>query len=96
MKNKRLENHIGEMITLNGTAKNSKGNSVLITDSKRVIYIKDLMEWPEELLDTHISVKGTLEKIKLIPDPKIEPNGAISQGAEGMQYVLTNYELIES
>ncbi len=96
MKHSGLENHLEEVLTIKGTAKNAKGYAVLLTEEKAVIYIKKLPEWSEEILDTQMNVKGTLKKMKLIPNPIIDQNGAISQGAQGLQYVLTNYEIIRS
>ena len=96
MKQFEIDNHLGELITLQGKAKNAKGYAVIFTKGKKVIYIKDLAEWPNELLNTKLTVKGTLKKIKLIPHPKIEEDGAISQGARGLQYVLLDYRLVKS
>lgn len=95
MKNLNLKNHLGERVTLYGIAQNAKGYAVLLTEDEKVIYIRELAEWPEDLLDSSITIKGILRHIKLIPDPNITENGAISQGAQGLQYVLTNYEIIE-
>lgn len=95
MKQSKLKNNLGKRITLHGTAKNAKGYAVLITKDRNVIYIKELPEWSSQLLNTNIIVEGKLEKMKLIPDPKIEENGAISQGARGLQYVLLDYKLVK-
>jgi len=96
LKKNDLETHLEEQVTLSGIAKNAKGYAVLLTKDNMVIYIRELPEWTEALLDSQIKVKGLLKKINLIPDPYIDKNGAISQGAEGLQYVLVNYELMES
>ena len=96
MKKTDLETHLEEQVTLRGTAKNAKGYAVLITKDNIVVYIKELPEWAETILNSPVKVKGLLKQINLIPDPYIDENGAISQGAEGKQYVLVNYELMES
>ena len=83
---------IGQKVNLNGTAKDAKGGAVLITPEGYVIYIRGLESWPSELLDKHMSVSGLLKKEKLIPDPIIDENGAISTGALGDQLVLENIE----
>ena len=87
-----LEKLIGQKVNLNGTAKDAKGGAVLITPEGYVIYIRGLESWSSELLDKHISVSGLLKKEKLIPDPTIDENGAISTGATGDQLVLENSE----
>jgi len=87
-----LEKLIGQKVNLNGTAKDAKGGAVLITPEGYVIYIKGLESWPSELLDKPVSVSGLLKKEKLIPDPIIDKNGAISTGATGDQLVLENSE----
>jgi len=90
-----LNNLLGQQVVLQGIAKNAKGWAVLITADNKVVYIKGLLEWSEKLLDTEITIKGYLKKIKLIRDPQIDNNGAISQGAYGKQFVLENMEIIE-
>ncbi len=89
-----LNNLLGQHVVLKGMAKNAKGWAVLITEDNKVIYIKGLLEWSDKLLDTEITIKGHLKKIKLIQDPQIDNNGAISQGAYGKQFVLENMEII--
>jgi len=90
-----LKDFLGQQVVLKGIAKNAKGWAVLINEDNNVIYIKDLLEWSEKLLDTQITIKGHLKKLKLIRDPQIDNNGAISQGAYGKQFVLENMEIIE-
>jgi hypothetical protein len=90
-----LKDLCGQDVVLSGRAKNAKGNAVLYTEDRNVVYIKDMSEWSEELLDAKITIKGQLKEMKLIPDPKIEKSGAISQGAKGNQIVLENIEIIE-
>jgi len=87
-----LEKLIGQKVNLNGTAKDAKGGAVLITPEGYVMYIKGLESWPSEFLDKRLSVSGLLKKEKLIPDPIIDENGAISTGATGDQLVLENSE----
>ncbi|MFX1394121.1 MAG: hypothetical protein ACFFAH_11150 [Promethearchaeota archaeon] len=64
----------------------------MIIAEKIPIYIEDLASWSPELFGKQIEVIGTLKKKKLIPDPRIDENGGISQGAIGMQLVLENAE----
>lgn len=69
-------------------AGNSKGGAVLITLKKDVVFIEDLVSWEEGLVGKELVVTGLLKRVKYIPDPTIDEDGAISQGAEGLQYVL--------
>ena len=87
-----LKKLIGQKVTLHGTAKDAKGGAVLITTDEHVIYIKCLDFWSSKLLNKQISVSGVLNKEKLIPDPVIDEDGAISCGAFGEYYVLENAE----
>lgn len=92
MKEIDLEEFIDQRITLHGIAKDAKGGAVLILAEEIPIYIEDLASWSPELFGKHIEVIGILRKKKLIPDPRIDENGGISQGAIGMQLVLENAE----
>lgn len=87
-----LEKLVGNKVNLNGTAKDAKGGAVLITSEGYVIYIKGLETWPSEFLDKNILVSGILKEYKLIPEPIIDENGAISTGATGDQFILENSE----
>ena len=85
-----LEQSLGKEITLHGTARDAKGGAVLLTDDNIPIYIKGLSTWTSGIEGSRVSASGVLKKEKYIPDPTIDEDGGISQGAIGMQYVLTN------
>ncbi|MHA2299205.1 MAG: hypothetical protein ACXAEU_15300 [Candidatus Hodarchaeales archaeon] len=89
---KGIEKLIGQKVTLHGTARDAKAGAVIITSDRDVIYIKGLASWSSELTDKLISVSGILKKEKLIPNPTIDDNGAISSGASGDQLVLEEAE----
>jgi hypothetical protein len=92
MKETQLEKVLGQKVTLNGTARDAKGGAVLLTDDGTPVYIEGLAYWTPEIEGTRISTSGVLTKIKYIPDPTIGEDGGISQGAIGMQFVLTKIE----
>ena len=73
-----------------GAAQNAKAGAVLLTESGEVIYIHELAEWPEDVLGCKVEALGRLEEIKLVPDPLVDEDGAVSAGAEGRQFVLKN------
>lgn len=81
-----------ELSSLSGTAGNAKGGAVIEADDGRVVYVIDLDSWPDELLGQRVTATGRLERRKYIPDPVVAADGAISQGAEGDQWVLDDAE----
>lgn len=92
MMDMQLEKVIGQEVTIDGTARDAKGGAVVLTDDNIPIYIEGLDSWPPSIDGSRISVSGVLKKEKYIPDPTIGEDGGISQGAIGMQYVLTNVQ----
>ena len=90
MKGIQLEEELGKEVTLHGTARDAKGGAVLLTDENVPVYIKGLNTWTSGIEGSRVSASGVLKKEKYIPDPTIDEDGGISQGAMGMQYVLTN------
>ena len=92
MMDMQLEKVLGQEVTLDGTARDAKGGAVLLTDDNIPIYIEGLDSWPPAIDGSRISVNGVLKKEKYIPDPSIGDDGGISQGAIGMQYVLTKFK----
>ena len=89
-----LEESLGRKVILEGIAQDAKGGAVLITKHREVIYVKDLDSWDSMVLGKNIALEGILKKEKLIPDPRIDGDGAISAGAIGEQYVLENFEIL--
>lgn len=88
-----LKNMINKEIEVKGIAHNSKVGACIKTNQGNIVYLKDMFDWQEDLLAKEVTVSGLLIYEKYIPDPKISSNGAISQGAEGKQYVLINYTI---
>ena len=85
------ENLIGKEITLVGQAVNCKAAACLKLKDAIVVYIPNLDFWDEsEYLGKEVYVTGILKWKKIIPDPIIDENGAISTGAEGDQLILKN------
>jgi len=60
-----------------------------------IVFIQDKHDWEDEELNKIVVVTGTLVEKKFIPDPVIDEDGAISQGAEGTQFVLEGIKKIE-
>ncbi len=79
----------GKEATLEGVAHDAKGGAILLVDNNP-IYLRGIEAWPAAKLKQTVKVKGTLRWMKLLPSPERQKNGAISQGAEGIQWVLLN------
>ena len=73
---------------LRGRARNAKAGAVVVTDDGGAFYIEDLDSWGDDVLGSEIEVRGLLVSKKHIPDPVVDADGAISQGAWGDQDVL--------
>ncbi len=84
------EDMIGKEITLIGLAVDAKAGACVLLKDDVAIYVQEWEHWEPEILGKKVSVTGTLVEKKFIPDPIIDENGAISQGAEGSQLVLEN------
>ena len=80
--------------TIAGTARNAKGGAVILVDATEIpVYVEGLSSWDGTHLDwQRVAVSGTLRQKKYIPDPAVDTDGAISQGAEGDQLVLEGAE----
>jgi hypothetical protein len=84
------EDLIGKEITLVGQAVDCKAAACLKMKNT-VVYLPTLDFWDEsEFLGKDVYVTGVLQRKKIIPDPVIDENGAISTGAEGEQLILEN------
>ncbi len=83
-----LHENVGRVIKVTGTAMNSKGGAVLVLEND-IVFIRGMHSWSDSHLGKKITMAGLLEYEKYIPDPTKDEDGAISQGAEGMQYVLS-------
>ena len=89
------ENIMNKEITFRGIAMDAKGGAVLILFEGEVIYLQNMDSWDDALLNKGVLVKGLLVEKKLIPDPVVAKDGAISAGAIGTQYVLENAKVIQ-
>ena len=85
MQDYELEKHLDQHLVLRGFALNAKAGAVVMTDSNTVVYVTDLQEWPEDLLNDRVEVKGTLRRGQVYPDIEVE-NGVSSQGLPGEQF----------
>lgn len=82
----------GTRVELEGVARDAKGGAVLVADDGRVVYLEALPSWPEAVEGTRVRASGILARMKYIPSPAVADDGAISQGAEGLQDVLRQAE----
>ena len=84
------ENLIDKEITLVGQAVDCKAAACLKLKDGIVVYIPNLDFWDSEFSGKMVSVTGILRRKKIIPDPIVDENGAISTGAEGEQLIIDN------
>ncbi|MHC1591905.1 MAG: hypothetical protein ACXQS8_07455 [Candidatus Helarchaeales archaeon] len=85
----------GEEVTMMGIAANAKGSACIVLKSGEPIYIPEISEWTDELLNRKILITGIYYEKKFIPDPVIDEDGAISTGAFGNQHVLERVKEIK-
>ncbi len=81
-------------ISIQGIAAVSKAGAC-IKLAEDVVFIQDKHDWEDGELNKTVVVTGTLVEKKFIPDPVIDKDGAISQGAKGTQFVLEGIKKIE-
>ena len=89
-----LKELLNKEVTLTGMAKDAKGGAVLLIN-EMPIYLKGLSSWSDDHFGKIIKVNGLLRDEKMIPDPHVDEDGAISQGAFGKQLVLENFRIID-
>lgn len=89
------ENIMNKEVTLRGIAMDAKAGAVIILLKGEIIYLENMDSWDDVLLNKGVLVKGLLVEKKLIPDPVVAKDGAISTGAYGKQFFLENVEIIQ-
>jgi hypothetical protein len=90
-----LSKQLDRRVTLQGVAENAKGGAVLVIPKDNPIYIEGLDSWPDDILGSHLSATGVLRRMQYLPEVRIDPDGAISQGTFGKQYVLVEASWIQ-
>ncbi|MHA1126538.1 MAG: hypothetical protein ACTSO7_08620 [Candidatus Heimdallarchaeota archaeon] len=85
---------LNKEISMKGLAVVSKAGAC-IKLAEDIVFIQNKHDWEDEELNKIVVVTGTLVEKKFIPDPVIDEDGAISQGAEGTQFVLEGIKKIE-
>ncbi|MBI4365738.1 MAG: hypothetical protein HY543_02860 [Deltaproteobacteria bacterium] len=83
-----LTQEIGKPATLHGVARDSKAGAIVVLAGDAVVYIDGLASWPAAFHGKNVVVHGLLKRRKYIPDPAERGDGAIAQGAKGLQDVL--------
>lgn len=89
------ENIMNKEVTFRGIAMDAKGGAVIILFEGEVVYLQNMDCWDDDMLNRGVLVKGLLVRRKLIPDPVVAKDGAISSGAYGTQFVLENVKIIQ-
>jgi len=86
---------IGNTETFKGIALDAKGYACIKLKDENIIYIPEISSWNDDFFNKEIIIKGKFLEKKLILDPFVDINGAISQGSYGTQYTLENIEEIK-
>lgn len=81
---------LDKKITFKGKVVNCKAGPCLQLKDGTILYVREL---DNELMDKDIVITGTFLRKKIIPDPIVDKNGAISTGAHGDQLVLENIKI---
>jgi len=79
---------LNKVSKINSIAKNAKGGAVVVADDGSLIYLKNVVAWPENMLGKKVSVTGLLKKEQYLPVATTDLNGAVSQGATEKQLDL--------
>ncbi|MBD3228911.1 MAG: hypothetical protein GF329_12050 [Candidatus Lokiarchaeota archaeon] len=77
---------------LSGKVVNCKAGPCIQLKDGNIIYVQGLRD---VYIGKNISIMGILKIKKIIPDPKVNQDGAISAGAHGKQYVLEDIKNIK-
>ena len=95
------EEHLGETITLRGTACDARAGAMLLLPDETPVYVIGLFSWDEELSGNEVEVTGQLEK-KPSRTPRVPPNEDQSHGVgerfvirEATWTVVTPHETVE-
>jgi hypothetical protein len=88
LRDKSPSSLLGRWVSLVGQAADDKNGAVLVVGGEPV-YLRGLDAWPSALKGKQVLAEGLLTEEKLIPDPVVDAKGAISQGAQGKQLMLS-------
>lgn len=88
-------NNLGEEVILLGIAANCKAGACMQLEDGSIVYIFEKHEWEDKYINQLVEVEGRIISKKLIPDVQVDSNGAISAGAAGEQFVLTEIKKIK-
>lgn len=80
-----LEQQVNRQVELVGKAANAKGGAVVLVDGQPV-YLEGVESWPDEALDTEVTVGGKLVSKQYLPEA--DDGAEKTAGAHGPQWVL--------
>jgi len=81
---------LGRTVSLSGTAGNAKLSAVIVRGDL-LVYLPDRESWPDDLVGTTVTVRGTLEETAALAATR-GPDGAVSAGTDGPVFVLRGVE----
>ena len=74
----------GKTITIQDKALNSKAGAMV-----GAYFVEGLHSWPDDALNKTVAVTGQLKTVEHAAEDLRAPDGSISQGMVGTQYILT-------
>ncbi|HUT82876.1 MAG TPA: hypothetical protein VMZ29_16900 [Candidatus Bathyarchaeia archaeon] len=86
---------LDKKVTFSGKTVDCKNCACLQLEDNQVVYIPSISSWDDDYYGKTIIISGLFQKKKIIPDVKIDGNGAISQGAFGSQHILEDIDRLE-
>jgi uncharacterized protein YceK len=82
----RFDLSANPVISIEGTAQNAKAGAVVVREHG-VVYVDGLVNWPQEIVGKHVSVRGVLAVVKQRSHPDSD---SPSQEAQGDQQLMLN------
>ena len=85
-----LDNRLDQAVTLRGTARNAVLGAVVLRDDRVPVYLDGIPQWDGPTHGKTVEVSGTLRKKLLAPEAAVGPDGGVSHGVTGLNYVIEN------
>jgi len=80
--------HVGNEVTLEGTALEAHAGAVVMLADGNPVYVTGLEEWDAAFFRQTVRVTGKLRRKKLGPNPSTNDKGEHSHGIQGTDVVI--------
>lgn len=75
-------------ISVTGTAFDAKAGAVVVDEKGQTYYIENLSSWPDNFINKHVAVTGTLHKETFRQEDLKNDKGEWSQGMAGEKFTI--------